>query len=63
MKTTQEQYVVDADGNKKGVIIPVEEYEQMLEDLHDLTVVAERRSEKPVSIEEMKKRLKAHGLL
>ncbi len=35
MKTTQEQYVVDAEGNKKGVIIPVEEYEQLLEDLHD----------------------------
>jgi len=63
MKTTQEQYVVDAEGNKKGVIVPVEEYEQLLEDLHDLTVVAERRSEKPISIEEMKRRLKAHGLL
>jgi hypothetical protein len=28
-----------------------------------LAVVAERRKEEPVSLEEMKRRLKAHGLL
>jgi hypothetical protein len=28
------------------------------EDLHDLAIVAERRSEKPISAEEMKRRLK-----
>lgn len=35
----------------------VEEYERLLGDLHDLAVVAERRSEKPISIEEMKRRM------
>jgi hypothetical protein len=31
--------------------------------LHDLAVVAERRQEEPVDLQEMKRRLKAHGIL
>ena len=33
------------------MILLVEEYERMLEDLHDLDVVAERREEETVSLE------------
>jgi hypothetical protein len=35
----------------------------LLEDLHDLAVVAERRKETPISLEEMKRRLKKDGVL
>lgn len=63
MKTIHEQYVFDTKGKKTGVILSLERYEQLLEDLHDLAVVAERRDEKPVSFEEMKKRLKKDGIL
>jgi PHD/YefM family antitoxin component YafN of YafNO toxin-antitoxin module len=63
MDTTKEQYVFDAQGNKTGVILPLERYEQLLEDLHDLAVVAERRDEEPVSLDELKRRLKKDGLL
>jgi PHD/YefM family antitoxin component YafN of YafNO toxin-antitoxin module len=38
-----EQYVVDEQGNRVAVILPLQEYEQLQEDLHDLGVVAERR--------------------
>jgi len=55
MGTIQEQYVVDANGTKTAVILSIEQYEQLLEDLHDLAIVAERRSEHPISIEEIKK--------
>jgi hypothetical protein len=58
MGTARAQYVVDAEGKKKGVIIPVAQYRRLLEDLHDLAVVAERRKEEPVSLEEMKRRLR-----
>jgi PHD/YefM family antitoxin component YafN of YafNO toxin-antitoxin module len=61
--TLQEQYVIDAKGNKTAVILPLQRYEQLLEDLHDLAVVAERREEKPISLEEMKRRLREDGLL
>jgi hypothetical protein len=63
MKAAREQYIVDGEGKKMGVILPVPEYEQLLEDLHDLAVVAERRGEKIITLEEMKRRLKTHGLL
>ena len=59
MKALHEQYVVDAEGKTTGVILSVARYEQLLEDLHGLAVVAERRAEKPISLEEMERRLKA----
>jgi PHD/YefM family antitoxin component YafN of YafNO toxin-antitoxin module len=63
MKTLQEQYVIDTKGNKTAVIVPLKRYEQLMEDLHDLAVVAERREEKPISLEEMKRQLREDGLL
>ena len=63
MKTLQEQYVIDTEGNKTAVILPLKRYEQLMEDLHDLAVVAERREEKPISLEEMRQRLREDGLL
>ena len=62
-KTSRGQYIVDGKGRKKGVVLPLAEYEQLLEDLYDLAIVAERREEKPVCMEQMKRRLKQHGRL
>lgn len=61
MTTPQEQYVVDANGNKTAVILTIEQYEQLLEDLHDLAIVAQRRQEQCIDLEEMKQRLEHHG--
>ena len=63
MKTLNNQYMVDSKGKRKAVVLPVKQYEQLIEDLHDLAVVAERREEEPISLEEMKQRLKEDGLL
>jgi len=41
----------------------VEEYEELLDDIHDLAVIAERKDEPTVDFEELKKRLKSDGLL
>jgi hypothetical protein len=57
------QYVTDQKGRKTSVILPVETYEEMLEDIQDLVAVAERRKEKSLSLTDMKKRLKKDGLL
>jgi|GEM_PF-438503 len=57
------QYVVDREGKKVAVILPFEQYRQMREDLHDLAMVAERRDEEPIGLEEMKRRLREDGLL
>ena len=63
MSTLQEQFVVDAKGKKTGVILSLKRYQKLMEDLHDLAVVAERRSEEPMPLDEMKRRLKKDGLL
>ena len=59
----EEQFIVDAHGKKTGVILPLKRYQKLMEDLHDLAVVAERRAEEPISLEEMNRRLKKDGLL
>ena len=51
-----ERYVVDEHGNRVAVILPLQEYEQMQEDLHDLAVVAERREEPAIEFSESRKR-------
>ena len=58
----QEQFVIDAKGRKKGVLLSVEQYEKLMEDLHDLAVIAERREETPISLDELKRRLKKDGV-
>lgn len=65
MGVVQERFVVDTRGKKTGIILPLRRYRRLMEDLHDLAVVAERREEAPISLEEMKRRLKMkkHALL
>ena len=57
-----EQFIVNAKGQKTAVVIPVNEYEELLEDLHDLAIIAERRDEPTISFEDLKKRLKEDEL-
>ncbi|GAB6285575.1 MAG: type II toxin-antitoxin system prevent-host-death family antitoxin [Methanoregula sp.] len=52
-----EQYVVDDQGNKVAIILPLTEYQHLKEDLHDLAMVAERRDEGTMSLAELKKRV------
>lgn len=63
MSSAKQQFVVDSQGNRTAVILPLEEYEQLLDDLHDLAVVAERRNEGTLTLDELKKRLQADDLL
>jgi hypothetical protein len=61
MASLQEQFTTDAKGRKTGVILSLRRYQKLMEDLHDLAIVAERRSEEPISLQEMKRRLKQDG--
>jgi PHD/YefM family antitoxin component YafN of YafNO toxin-antitoxin module len=55
------QYVINAQGKKTGVLLSLKQYQQLLEDLHDLSVIAARQDETPITLEEMKRRLQSHG--
>lgn len=57
------QFIVDESGIKKAIILPMEDYEELLEDIHDLAVIAERKDEPTISFENLKKKLKADGLI
>ena len=63
MGNLQEQYIVNKQGERTAVILPIEEYEEMLQDLHDLAVIAERRDEPTITFDELKRRLIDDGLL
>ena len=44
-------------------MIPVNEYKELMEDLHDLAIIAERRDEDSVDFNELKKRLRINGII
>jgi len=61
--STATQFLTDSRGEKVAVVLPVGEYDALIEDLQDLAVMAERRDEPRSSLEEVKQRLKRDGLL
>ena len=60
---SQVQYVTNSNGEKTAVIVPIGEFEELLEDVEDLAVVAERRDEPTISHDELLAELKQDGLL
>lgn len=63
MKQANLQYVTNQAGEKTAVILPINEFEELLEDLHDLAIVAERRDEPSISHEELLAELKRDGFI
>ena len=57
----KEQYVVDETGKRIAVLLDLAAYERLLEDLHDLAVVAERREEQVITFDELRQRLARPG--
>jgi len=47
------QFVTNQSGEKTSVILPIAEYEALLEDLEDLAVVAERAEEPTVPLDQV----------
>lgn len=59
----RERFITDDKGRKKAVILDIELYQELLEDLEDLRLLAERRDEATSSLEDVEERLRARGLL
>ncbi len=55
------QYVTDAEGHKTAVILPIEEYEEMMEDLHLGRVARESLDEPRRPFSEVVEELRADG--
>ena len=56
------QYLMDEKGKKTAVVLPIEDYEKLMEDLDDLAVIAERRDEPTIPHQEFKRSLKRDGI-
>ncbi len=63
VKEINPQYVTNQSGEKTAVLLPIAEFEQLLEDLYDLAKVAERRDEKTVSHDNLIAELRTDGLI
>lgn len=63
LRDLQAKYITDENGEKTAVVLPIEEFENLLEDLNDLAVLAERREEATISFDEVMERLKRDGFL
>jgi hypothetical protein len=58
IKQLEVQYVTNQTGEKTGVIMPIAEFEDLMEDIEDLAAVAERREEPTVAHEDLLVELK-----
>ena len=63
LKQLKPQYVTNEAGERTAIILPIEEFQELLEDVEDLAVLAERREEPTVSHEQLVAELSRDGLL
>jgi hypothetical protein len=63
MTALHTNYIIDNKGKKRGVFLTIKEYQKLIEDLHDLAIVAERRHEKVLNLATMKRKLKKDDLI
>jgi hypothetical protein len=57
------QYITDEQGERTAVVLPINDYEKLLEDLDDLAVLAERRDEPVIPHDQFIADLKRDGTL
>lgn len=57
------QYITDENGARRAVILPIEQFQELLEDLSDLAALAERRDEATTAHADLIDELKRDGRL
>jgi hypothetical protein len=57
------RYVTNKAGDKTAVILSIEEFQELIEDIEDLAAVAERREEPTIPHQQLLAELKEDGLL
>ena len=57
------QYITNESGQKTAVIMDIADYQKIMEDIHDLAAIAERREEPTVPHDKFLEELKRDGLL
>ncbi|MDO8490972.1 MAG: hypothetical protein Q7T04_03025 [Dehalococcoidia bacterium] len=57
MEQDKRRFVVTEKGRKTGVLLSLKEYRELVEDLQDLAIIAERKGEPSLPFEVVKERL------
>jgi len=57
------QYVTNQAGEKTAVILPIDQFQELIEDIEDLASAAERRDEPTISHKDLVAELKRDGLI
>lgn len=63
LKEIELQYVTNHAGEKTAVLLPIREFQELMEDIDDLAAIAERREEPTVSHDGLLAELKRDGLI
>ncbi len=63
IQTLNPRYITDKTGKKTEIILTIEVFNQLIEDIEDLSTIAERKDETRISHEEFKKQLTTDGLI
>jgi len=63
IREMQLKYITNEAGEKTAVILPIKEFEELLEDIEDIAALLERRDEPTIPFEEVIEKLKKNGLL
>ena len=56
------RFLVDEKGRKKSVVLPIKEYQALVEDLADMAVIAERNGDPTQSLDLVRKNLEEKWL-
>ncbi len=56
------RFLVDEKGRKKSVVLPMKEYQALVEDLADMAVIAERNGDPTQSLDLVRKNLEEKWL-
>ena len=57
------QYITNDNGDKVSVVIGMQEFENMIEDIEDLTAIADKKDEETTSHNDFLNELRANGTL
>jgi len=58
MGEPNKKFIINEKGEKTAVVLDINEYWQLLEDIEDLRLIAERRNEPTIKIDDAEKELK-----
>ena len=58
IKKLEIEYVTNSAGEKTAVIVPIDSFEELIEDIEDLAVAAERREEPTITHDQLLTELK-----